>query len=735
MRSWLAALLLLAVFASNASAEGPVLLPHPNLQLRSNGVVLATARAPDGAMFVGGAFSTIAGVPRQNIAKLKADGSVDPDWNPGANDRVTALAVGAGGSVYAGGYFRTAGGLVRHSLAKFDAAGAGDVDVEWDPQSSGFIFAIAIDAQGAIFVGGVFQTFGPGGFPSIGGQPRNYVAKLSPDGAGSAAPDWNPNPHHEVDSIVVAGDSLFIGATSGLFQIGGVSRAIVKLDSGGTGQFDADWNPANVNSAVSMAGDGHGHLYVTTLSPHMSILKLSVDGVGAPDADWSPPFQDFATYRAVAVSADGSVYSEMVAVVNGTLVNRLLRMSDSGTLDSSWSVDLNGTSSNASVLVSTIGFGPDSEVIVGGHFRSVAGAPRAGLALLSHEGLPLTPTDTELPGTVLAMTPTADGGWLVGRLFDRNDHEPHLNLLRVKANGAVDADWHPDPDDAVFAIAVDAQSNVYIGGDFQNAGGKPRYGLARLSPTAPGAADASWVADTNARVQALAVEQTSQALFAGGFFTSIGDLDRTGIAKIGSDGQLDSTWNANVSGSGGFVFSIVPDDASIYVGGQFVSIGGLAISNLARVASSGTGSVDATWTPASGPVNAMALAADGNAYVGSNTLRRYSRAGAGDVDASWQPAVAFGDTLAIDQASDAIYVGGYLIDADVSEQYNLAKVSLAGTGVVDAGWQPGPTGAIAVVKIANDRLYVGGTFDMISGQARSGFAVFGPDEIFSDSFE
>jgi len=74
--------------------------------------------APDGAggWYIGGEFTHVDGIPRKNLVRIRADGSLDPAWNPNANSGVYALAV-SGGTVYAGGWFTAIDGLPSSGIA------------------------------------------------------------------------------------------------------------------------------------------------------------------------------------------------------------------------------------------------------------------------------------------------------------------------------------------------------------------------------------------------------------------------------------------------------------------------------------------------------------------------------------------------------------------------------------------------------------------------------------------
>ncbi len=80
------------------------------------------------------------------------------------------------GKILAGGQFNGAnsiGGQARNRIARLDAA-SGLAD-SFNPSASGAVFTIAVQPDGKILAGGVFS--GPN---SIGGQPRNFIARLDP---------------------------------------------------------------------------------------------------------------------------------------------------------------------------------------------------------------------------------------------------------------------------------------------------------------------------------------------------------------------------------------------------------------------------------------------------------------------------------------------------------------------------------------------------------------------------
>ncbi len=76
----------------------------------------------------------------------------------------------ADGKILAGGTFNSIGGQTRNFIARLDAT-TGLAD-SFDPNANLFVFSIAVQADGKILASGYFT--------SIGGQPRNHIARLYP---------------------------------------------------------------------------------------------------------------------------------------------------------------------------------------------------------------------------------------------------------------------------------------------------------------------------------------------------------------------------------------------------------------------------------------------------------------------------------------------------------------------------------------------------------------------------
>lgn len=719
-------------------AQAPAPIANPNLDLRSNGFARAVVRLPDGSMVFGGNFSLVNGVERRGLAKVRADGTLDPDWNPSVVGFVEALAVDTGGNVYVGGSISSVGGLPRTHIAKLSGAGIGSVDPNWNPSADNSVEAIAIDANGDVFVGGAFL--------SMGGLARSYIAKLSGSGVGAVDANWNPGADNQVRTLVIDGSgNVYAGGWFGV--IGGQARMrLAKLSASGSGAADAAWNPSPNGIVDSLAFDGVSSIYVGGFftdiggQDRANIAKVTTVGVGAADPAWNPSSNSLV--RAIAVDGSGHVFvGGDFTVIGGFVRSRIAKLSagGAGIADANWNPQVDDT-------VQEVAIGSDGSIYTGGLFTQIDGQVRVGLARLDEDSAATGfPIDTELNGQVFALARNPDGSIIVGGNFERANSQPRRNILRLQANGTLDPTWSPSANGVVDEVAVDGVGNVYASGQFTIIGGQTRQYIAKL--TSNGAADASWNPFVDGYVRKIIIDNIGD-VYVGGWFTTIGGQARANIAKLsGMTGEVDPDWNP--SANSGVSTLAIDSIGNLFAGGDFSSIGGQARQGIAKLSSSGAGGADAAWNPSpNGSVFAIAIDDNDDIYVGGyfsligggvhQSIARLGNAGAGAADPTWTPSVQlFIRSLALNDEG-SIYAGGSLTSANGQPLQHLAKFSKVGSGALDANWNPEPNDQVFDLAIdANDNLIVGGWFTEIGGHARTGLAAMPQQNntIFRNGFE
>lgn len=113
------------------TAPGPIVDPSFAPTLIMTGGVTAAVEQPDGKVIIGGSqFFVTPGVSPFALARLNVDGSLDPTFNPGvglnAGGTVSQLLLQPDGRVLVAGTFQTINGLARLNLARLNADGSVD---------------------------------------------------------------------------------------------------------------------------------------------------------------------------------------------------------------------------------------------------------------------------------------------------------------------------------------------------------------------------------------------------------------------------------------------------------------------------------------------------------------------------------------------------------------------------------------------------------------------------------
>ncbi len=137
----------------------------------------AVAVQPDGKILIGGFFNVVAGVSRNALARLNADGSVDLTFVPppfSQNDLVAPLKIIVqpdGKILVAGNDFRIGG--TTYPLIRLNTDGSVDASFSL-PSIGSSLVGLALQPDGKILIGG--------GFGAIGTTVRRVAARLNSDG-------------------------------------------------------------------------------------------------------------------------------------------------------------------------------------------------------------------------------------------------------------------------------------------------------------------------------------------------------------------------------------------------------------------------------------------------------------------------------------------------------------------------------------------------------------------------
>ena len=525
---------------------------------------------------------------------------------------------------------------------------------------------------------GFSGSIDPAGYQMVsqGGEAPQFVPSSASDGAWSQGEFPIPGCSGIVEAAAVINQELFLGLRSSFCGFPSISN-IARIDPT-TGEFAA-------------LGDG---------------VNNSV--------------------RALTAIGDDLYVGGNFTQAGGEPANRIAVFDTTQTGNAGWSALGDGVNKSVRALTAI-----DDDLYVGGNFTQAGGEPANLIAVFD-----TTQTNNAgwsalgdgVSNTVLALAAIGDdlyvgGAFKFGGFFDGRAN--HIQVYDTTQTG--DAGWSAlgDGVNSTVRALTAIGDDLYVGGDFIEAGGEPALHMAVYDTTETG--NAGWSAlgvGPDSKVRALTA--IGDKLYVGGGFTRAGSqpIDRVAVydtTQSGNDG-----WSAlgNSFGDGvdKTVFALAAIGDDLYVGGDFTEAGGFAASRIAVFDT--TQFSNAGWSGLGAGINnrVRALAAIGDElYVGG----RFIQAGGADADriavfdtnqtgnAGWS---AFGNGLgapiyALAAIGDNLYAGGAFSESFGGPANRIAVFDTTQTG--DAGWSAlgdGVSSSVLALAAIGDKLYVGGRF-------------------------
>ena len=191
---------------------------------------------------------------------------------------------------------------------------------------------------------------------------------------------------------------------------------------------------------------------------------------------------------------------------------------------------------------------PDGKVVIAGEFEKTNGVVTAGFTRVNSDGTTDMTFNSgsgfdDAPYT-LAIQP--DGKILASGDFTVYNGTARTNIVRINADGSLDAAFNPNISSNVYAIEPLANGKILIGGNFTTVNGTTQAALARLN--ADGSLDTAFnPVLTDSPVVFTILLQSDGKIMAGGTFSVNGSGTRRGLVRLNSDGSLDSSFDINTS--------------------------------------------------------------------------------------------------------------------------------------------------------------------------------------------
>lgn len=427
--------------------------------------------------------------------------------------------------------------------------------------------------------------------------------------------------------------------------------------------------------------------------------------------------------------------------------NRITRLNTDGTTDSSFNI---GTGANASISAAALQ--SDSKILITGGFTSYNGMAKNRIARINADG---TLDTTFEPGSGFnsynSIAVQTDGKLLIGGYFTSYNGVARKHIARLNSDGTLDTSFGSAVglDSTVKEIVLQPDGKILVIGDFLDFNGISRKKIARLN--ADGTLDTTFNPGNGANgIETIALQADGKILI-GGYFSTYNFTPRSCLARLNPDGTLDNTFNLG-TGFDGSVRKIIPQsNGKMVVAGSFTSYNGTAKNSLARLNSDGTldTSLD-SGTGANESIYIITVKTNGKILTGGNftsfnatLIGRLAQLNTdGTIDTTFLNPGGFGSGSNQSISRMAVQPDGkILITGEFFSSYNgiatkrLARLNANGT--LDAAFNTGtgPSSSVYAITTQPDgKILIGGRFGNYNGVSRNGITRINPDGTLDTTF-
>jgi trimeric autotransporter adhesin len=660
----------------------------------ANGDIAAIVADTNGNIYVGGNFTDCGAAFAPGIAKW--DGTA---WSPLGSGvtydsldiaTVTSLALDHSGNLYAGGAFTMAGGINATNVAVWNGS-------HWSALGEGIgglVNTLAVDHSGNLYAGGLFTNAGAGDAAHIAEWNGTQWSALGTGTAGGITGEVNSLAFDESGNLYAGGDFTMAGAVA--------ATNIAEWD--GT-QWHALGPGLSGSEVATIAFDTSGNLYAGGLfmtsetNPPINIAEWN--GI-----QWSPVGGGLnGNVNDILFDTSGNLYA-CGGFTIGSFGNVTLSIGEWN--GSTWEPIGAAITSGLDANVNHMAFDTSGNLYAGGTF-TVTGTGQVADYISKWNGTNwlavASSLESGMNSEVIALAADKSGNVYAGGSFTGAGAIRANSIAKWNganwvplSSGLTDA---PAGQNVAFALTIDPSGNLYVGGDFVNAGETVAKNIAEWNGT-------NWSAvgtGVNSYVTCLACDPAGN-LYAGGLFTRMSGTTVNYVSQWNG-----ANWLALDNGANGQVNALVCDKSgNLYVGGNFTGAGSVAATNIAEWNGS-------QWLPLgsgiNGGVNALAMDSAGNLYAGG-AFTMAGNANATNI-AEWNgtnwSALGFGvggnvNALAFDNSGN-LYAGGDFQSAGT----NAAHFIAAWNGVNWLTLGSGMGGGVnALVRDSAGNLYIGGNF-------------------------
>lgn len=550
----------------------------------ADGIIECVTLQNDGKILIGGQFTKYNGVDRKYLARLNPDGSLDMDFDTssGFNSHVYSLAVQADGKILAGGNFTTYNSVAKNYLIRLNS----DASIDESFASTGannIIYKILIANNGKIFLGGKFTKYN--------NVTKNSIVKLNDDGTIDNSFTIGTGANNIVRNILILNDNKLLLAGDFISYNNVTRNYIARINENGT--IDTSFNPGKGfgGSTTSFQQQTDGKLIIggsyAVFNNNVKRYVSRINSDGSLDLSFNPGNAADGTVRSITVQPD----KKMVIVgnfnsFNDNLNNRIARIDADGNVDITLQVGI-----GPDQLVRTVALQPDEKILVGGDFSTFNNLQKSYLVRLTSTGsldntfaIGFGPTD---PVREILVQP--DGKILVCGDFTVFNTKTANRIIRLNPDGTIDSSFSPisGANNAIYSMRLQPDNKIVIAGTFTTYDGVARNRIARLNSN--GTLDTTFTIGTGANntISSVLIQEDGKIII-GGNFTTIAGASSNRIARLNANGSRDTTFTSGAGANASVETLALEANGKILIGGSFTKFNNINRNYIARLKADGT---------------------------------------------------------------------------------------------------------------------------------------------------
>ncbi|MBS7256166.1 delta-60 repeat domain-containing protein [Flavobacterium branchiicola] len=361
----------------------------------------------------------------------------------------------------------------------------------------------------------------------------------------------------------------------------------------------------------------------------------------------------------------------------------------------------------------------------------------------------LTGDGFDLPVQTLSLQP--DQNLIVGGEFLNLNGVPVPFLTRLKPDGSVDETFNTGIgfNGKIYASYVQPDGKIVVGGNFTSFNGINAGRIIRLNYD--GTYDASFNS-TLAATSGIIYEITPQSdgkIIITGSFTKYNNVTVNRIARLMSDGSLDTSFVTGSGSSSNIMYAKVLPDGRILVAGNFTTFNNISSNKMICLNPDGSRNTD--FSSGSGfddDVTSMILQPDGKIIIGgkftsyngslANRIIRINNDGS--VDPNFFSGSGFNSGVV--QAIKINLKGEIMVGGSFTGNYNgeaVNRVCLLNSDgrlldTIDFGTGPGSASVLALENDLEDSWYIGGSFSVFDGLNQGRLAKINTEKEYDTSY-